>query len=413
MANKVIIGLLVFLVVLSGGLGAYSYTLTQQVEALSVQLGVFQQEQSARISAVSDELTALRTQAITRISILEDEIGGTLTRISTLEGKVSETLPRIDTLEDEVADVTTEISHSVMNADKIYQTASRATVRISDGNRTIGSGFMLDISGYVVTAYHVAGHMSDIYVVFPDGKVSKATVTGGCEFSDVAVLNLEDEVDAELTVWADSSTVRVGEPVIAVGSPFDLMQTITSGIVSQVNRFVAIDDGSETRWVSNLIQFDAAVNFGNSGGPLLNSKGEVIGMVVGRINPDRGDGIYYAVSSNKVKRVATSIIEKGSFDQPWLGIAITNLTPRVVQTRGLESTYGVLVQSVFTGSPSEQAGIQADDVIVAVDGVVIKDAGHLTSYLAENRSPSEQVLVGIIRNSAELELPIEIGKRLS
>ncbi|GAI50687.1 unnamed protein product, partial [marine sediment metagenome] len=120
--------------------------------------------------------------------------------------------------------------------------------------------------------------------------------------------------------------------------------------------------------MANLIQFDAAVNFGNSGCPLLNSEGEVIGMVIARIEPNEGDGIYYAVSSNKLKRVTASLIAQGSFDYPWIGVGIANLTPQMVQTRALETTNGILVGEILAESPASAAGIEVDDIIMAFDG---------------------------------------------
>jgi len=168
---------------------------------------------------------------------------------------------------------------------------------------------------------------------------------------------------------------------------------------------------SQIRSVHNLIQFDAPVNFGNSGSPLFNSKGDVIGMVVGRIKPEKGDGIYYAVSANKVKRVAASLIEQGYFDYPWLGVGIANLTPQTVQERDLEAAHGVLVRDVFTESPAEAAGILVDDIIVAIDGTIISDVGDFTSYLGEHKSPDELVTVTLIRDSTTLELSIMVGKR--
>lgn len=163
--------------------------------------------------------------------------------------------------------------------------------------------------------------------------------------------------------------------------------------------------------ISNLIQFDAAVNYGNSGGPLLNSAGEVIGLVIARVQPGEGDGIYYAVSSNKVRRVVTAIITRGVFDYPWLGIAISNLTPQIMQTLNLDTTNGVLVREVQVGAPAALAGIQIDDNIIAIDGFVIRNVADLTSYLGEYTSPGETVTITLIRNSVRRDLSLEVGKR--
>lgn len=424
MANKIIIGILVFLVVLCSGLGYYSYTLSQQINSLGGQLSVFQIEQAARIDAISGELTTFRGETLTRISSLIKGLDGNLTRIGTLENEVDQTLASIGTLEDRTVETTAkidvmegeirgaaEVSHIVIDANKVYQRVSQATVRISDGERTIGSGFILDSEAHVVTAHHVVENLTQIYVVLPDGRISKATNAGSCLYSDIAVLTLEDKLAIEPLTLADSASVRPGEPVATIGNPFDLTETLTTGIVSQTNRFAEIDYDLQTRWVANLIQFDAAVNFGNSGCPLLNSEGEVIGMVIARIEPNEGDGIYYAVSSNKVNRVTASLIAQGSFDYPWIGVGIANLTPQMVQTRALETTNGVLVGEILAESPASAAGIEVDDIIMAFDGISIRNVADLTSYLGEHKSPGEAATITLIRDTVKLELSLEVGQQ--
>jgi len=424
MTNKIIIGILVLLVVLSGGLGYHAYTLSQQINFLGEQITVLQTEQATRIDTLGSELTTLKGEILTRfgglkgeidknltqIDTLEDEIGGNLAKIDTLKDKIDGTLAKIDTLEGEIRD-TTGLSQSVIDANEVYQQVSQATVRISNGERTIGSGFIFDNEVRVLTAQHVVENLSEIYVVLPDGRISTATNTGSCIFSDVAVLTLEDELVVEPPKLADSASVRIGEPVAAIGNPFDLTETLTTGIVSQTDRYAEIEYDLQTRWVANLIQFDAAVNFGNSGCPLVNAEGEVIGMVIARIEPDEGDGIYYAVSSNKIKRVVDSLITQGFFDYPWLGVGIANLTPQMVQTRDLATANGVLVEMVLAESPAEAAGIKVDDIIVAIDGVTIRGVATLTSYLGEHKSPGETAQLTLMRDTTKLELSLETGKR--
>jgi len=424
MSNKVIIGILVFLVMLSGGLGYYAYTLNQQFNSLSEQLTAFQVEQATRIDDISDKLNTLSVETLTRVShleskidenltqiaVLKDELDGSLAKIVTLEDKLDGTSAKIDILESEIRAIP-KLPQSVMDASEVYQRVSQATVRISDGERTIGSGFIFDSEAHVLTAHHVVENLSEIYVVLPDGKISTATNTGGCPFSDVAVLTLEDELIVEPLILADSTSARIGEAVAAIGNPLDLTETLTTGIISQFNRYAEIGYEPQTRWVANLIQFDAAVNPGNSGCPLVNAEGEVIWTVIARIEPEDGEGIFYAVSSNKLKRVAASLIAQGSFDYPWLGVGIMNLTPQMVNTRALETANGVLVTEIAANSPAKAAGIKVDDIIVAIDGVPIRDVAILTSYLGEHKSPGETATLTVIRDTAELELSVEIGKR--
>ena len=433
MANKVIIGILIFLVVIGSGLGAYSYTLSQQIKALSVQMDGYQKEQIAQIGAVSDEVTALSEETMAgmstlegevitlegEIGVLKGEIGVLKGEVGTLEGEVGalgdeigETLTRISTLEDEIKDVAAELSQPVINADKVYQGVRHAIVGISDGERTVGSGFIFDTTGHVVTAQHVVDQLPTIYVILSDGRSSRATVVGGSQYSDIAVLALADgRLVVDPLILADSALVRIGEPVVAIGSPFDQAETLTAGIVSQTSRFVEIEYDLQTRWVASLIQFDAAVNFGNSGGPLLNSEGEVIGIVVARVNPNEGDGINYAVASNKIKRVVPSLIERGYFDYPWFGVEVANLTPKIIEARMLETTNGVLIRRILPNSPAEVSGLRVDDVIVAVDTVTVRDVGSLNAYLGEYKSPGELVLITVIRGITELEVSLEVGRR--
>lgn len=412
MANKVIIGILIFLVVLSGGLGTYSYLLSQQLEALSTQLGDFQLAQSARIGMVSGELAALRSRTLARIGTLKDEIGETQTQIGTLQGEISGTVTRIDTLKDEIKDVASELSRSAFNADEVYQKVRDAAVRIGDGESLVGSGFVFDNKGHVITAYHVVERLSTVYVTLGDGRSSQATVIGSSEASDVAVLIIDDKgLFIKPLAMADSAQVRIGEPVLAIGNPFNLAGTLTSGIVSQTNRFVRIMSDTKTRWISNLIQYDAAVNPGNSGGPLVNAKGEVIGLVIARVDPNQGEGIYYAVSSNKVKRVVAELIDRGSFDYPWIGINVSNLTPKMVQERALETTNGVLVQGILPESPAGGSEIEVDDVIVAIDSVAVNNVGDLTSYLGEHKSPGDSVSFTLFRHAVKMDITLKVGKR--
>lgn len=424
MANKVIIGILVLLVILTGGIGYYSYTLNQQIDDLGKRLATFETEQAARIDAMSDEL---RSEMASGLGSLENQLGESQADIAALGIELETASDRISGVEDEIAGVSTQvstlderissaeadISRSVIHTSEVYERVVRATVRITNGESVAGSGFIYDNDGHVITAYHVVNGLSPIFVMLYDGRVSRATVDGYCEFSDVALLTLSINPDIEPLPLGDSSLVQIGEPVIAIGSPGDgddplgLRDTLTSGIISQVNRFVNI----EGSYIPNLLQFDAAVNFGNSGGPLINSKGEVIGLVIARIDPLIGEGIYWAVSSNKVNRVVEAILEHSYFAYPWIGVAITDLTPQMVREMSLETANGVLVTAIFPDSPAAAAGIHVDDIVVTLDGVPVRDTGDLTSYLGEYASPGDVGVIEVIRGTTRLEISVEIGLR--
>jgi S1-C subfamily serine protease len=213
---------------------------------------------------------------------------------------------------------------------------------------------------------------------------------------------------------ADSSLIRVGEPVIAIGSPladidrpFGFKDTLTSGTISQVNRYTNL----EGRYIANLLQFDAAVNFGNSGGPLIDAKGRVIGINEARIDPTLGDGIYWAIASNKVKRVAAAIITSGSFAYPWIGVGLSDLTPQYVTEKSLATSNGALVGMVVSGSPAQDAGIQTGDIIVSIDSVAARNISDLTSYLGEFKSPGDKAVIEVIRGTGRLTLTVIVGTR--
>ncbi len=424
MVNKITIGLLVLLLFFVGGFGYYAYTFHQQVNMMRVELNTSQNEQTARTEAIQSEIMSLNNELragldnlgteidknIAHSVDLEDKVGASLAVIDTLEQRVSGNLEEIASIKQELTEAT-EIAGPVMNTPKVYQKVNQAVVRISNGQGTVGSGFIYSSEGHVLTAHHVIDKLDEIYVIFPDGKIFPADVVGSCAFSDVAVLKIDDIPGVELPTMSDSSKIKVGNPVATIGSPFDLAESLSTGIISQMDRFADIEYDGQTRWVANLIQFDAAVNFGNSGGPLFDSDGSVIGLVIARVGPEEGDGIYYAVSSNKVRRVADSIIAQGYFDYPWLGIGISDLTPQQVQDIGLESIKGVLVTLIVPDSPAKVAGVQVDDVIIAIDSTEAGNVAEFTSYLGEYKSPGESATLTVVRDTVTIDISLEIGLR--
>lgn len=423
MNNKVILVLLVVLVVIAGGTGYYSYTLNQRLDTLEQTLSSYQAEQAGRLNDVSDNLARLAAETGTRLDILGSQLSGARQDISSLRGDLAADESRLASIETEVGGISgnisdlssrlaateAEISGAMFDAGAVYAKVSPATVRITDGRNVIGSGFIYDTDGHVVTAYHVVEGLYPIIAIADDGRIFNASVTGYSSLSDVAVLKLDGDPAITPPALGDSSRVRVGEQVVAIGSPLDIRDTLTAGVVSQVNRYT--NYGADDNWVPNLLQFDAPVNPGNSGGPLANSAGEVIGIVVARIVAGEGDGIYYAVDSNKVKRVADAVIAGGSFPYPWIGVSITDLTPDDAQASGLDTTNGIQVSGVDTSGPASAAGFLAGDIIISIDGHPVRDTAELTSYLGENLSPGDQAVFGLRRGGALMELTVVVGTR--
>ncbi len=430
MTNRWMIGLLVLLVVLTGGIGYYSYTLNRQVDRLSERITVFKDEQKSRVEAVSSEIGALRKETENQINSLDSQVAGARSDINALttdlssasnritgaEETISGVSSRVATLDERVAGAEASVSglsDSVIDAGTVYEKAVQATVRITNGQNTAGSGFIYDTEGRVVTAYHVVASLSPIYIMMYDGRVSRANIVGYCQLSDVAVLKLENNPAIYPLPLGDSGQIHIGEPVLAIGSPGDsddplgLRDTLTSGIISQVNRSVNIQD----KYVANLLQFDTAVNFGNSGGPLIDSSGRVVGVVNARIDPTIGDGIYWAIASNKVSRVVEAIISKGFFAYPLFGAGISDITPQMVADRSLATSNGALIGSIVSGGPAQTAGLQTGDIIISMDGIPMRNIADFTSYLGEFKSPGDTTVVEVIRSTGKLKLSVIVGTR--
>lgn len=401
--NKIIIGILVFLLVASGGVGFYLFDLNKQIGTLSDELTTFRGETGDQISAQSDELTTLRGETATQIGTLSDELtifrGETGDQISSLGDDLTtfrgETASQIGTLRNEVTTL------PVINVSELYEKIKESVVEVFVEKEMLGSGFVFDADGHIITNYHVVEEATEIDVVLYDGTIFEVSVIGSSKLNDIAVLKLEEELGLEPLKLADSDDVATGDPVMVIGNPFGLTRTVASGIINQEARFLI--PGLENYMVANLIQYSAASYPGNSGGPLLNSRGEVIGLVTARFLV--AEEINYAVSSNKVSRVARSIIDNGSFDNPTLPGTweLKNLTVEEARVKKLETTGGVSVTEADATSIFE-----ADDIIVAIDGLTVRSGADLFNYLGEHKSPGDTVTLTVIRREAELQISIEL-----
>ncbi len=424
MANKLVIGILVVLVLYAASIGFYTFSLNSTIDRLEEQFSSFEITQTDRMDALDAGFIELQNETQDRLVAMEKTINEAvagfdawqediLDTVNTVNEQIMSVADNVDALGKRLSTAEEELSYSLINTAGIYQQVVGATVQISDGELIYGSGVIMDEEGHVLTAHHVVDVLTDIYVVLHDGRVSRATLVGESALSDIAVLGLDISPGIQPPPFADSSQSNIGDAVIAVGSPVDsdtledLNDTLTSGIISQVNRYVKID-GS---YIPNLIQFDAPVNPGNSGGPLFNSDGEIVGIVIARIAATEGDGISFAVSSNKAKRVAAEILENGFFDHPWLGVIIDDLDPGDLEDLGLENINGVYILGVFNDSPAEASGLAMGDIIISVDGTMIRDKSDLTSYLAENNSPGDTITIIILRDDTTIEITVELDSR--
>jgi serine protease Do len=260
-----------------------------------------------------------------------------------------------------------------------------------------GSGVVIRTDGYILTNKHVIEGASRVEVVFKDGQHLAGKTVGIDDATDLAVVKVQTK-NLTSARFADSSKARPGEWVVAIGSPFGLDYTVTVGVVSAVGR-------GEMRQneIEDYLQTDASINPGNSGGPLVNLKGEVLGintMIVGG-----GTGIGFAIPSNLARVVSDQLIEKGSVRRPYLGVAFQPLTVDLAKQFGVEGKGGALVSSVVSGGPAEKAGVKAGDVIVALDGVTIKEHRDLLRLLLE-KNVGASVQLSVVRDRKPLSIPV-------
>jgi putative serine protease PepD len=262
-----------------------------------------------------------------------------------------------------------------------------------------GTGFVYDKDGHIVTNEHVVDGSSTVRVKLSDGSTYKATVVGTDISTDIAVLHI-DAPASKLTPLAlgDSSAVGVGDGVVAIGNPFGLDDTVTSGIVSAINREISAPDGTP---IEGAIQTDAAINHGNSGGPLFDLAGKVIG-ITSQIQSNSGgnDGIGFAVPSNTVKNIADQLIAKGSVQHALLGVSIRT------------AANGVGVGTVESGSGADKAGVKAGDVITAVNGTTVDSASRLRAIISSH-SPGDSLTLTVDRSGATKTFKVTLGSRTS
>jgi len=301
---------------------------------------------------------------------------------------------------------------------------------------SLGSGFVFDTLGHIVTNYHVVEGSRQVEVDFISGLKVYGTIVGTDLDSDLAVVKVNAPAgELHPLTLGDSDSLQVGQTVIAIGNPFGLNSTMTVGIVSALGRTLDsmhTSSSGGTFTAGDIIQTDAAINPGNSGGPLFNLNGEVIGInrAIRTVNSTEtgeplNSGIGFAISSNIVKRVAPSLIQDGKYDYPYLGISsMDELTLPVIEALGLKSQTGSYVTLVVPGSPADKAGIRAGtkqtsldgllaggDLIIAIDGRPVKTFDQLLSYLITHKAPGETVALTVMRGGETLDITVTLEKR--
>jgi 2-alkenal reductase len=313
-------------------------------------------------------------------------------------------------------DVETAVTKSVQKVSPTVVTVvgtipGQTTFFGNTGDQTVsGSGFFITNKGYILTNNHVVEGTKEVSIVLSDGSEQKATIVGTDPYSDIAILKTDGNVPA-VAALGNSDALNPGESVIAIGSPLgNFKNTVTVGVVSATGRSIDTGNGYQ---IEDLIQTDAAINHGNSGGPLVNLAGEVIGIntLIVR-NTDSGDvaeGLGFAIPVNTAQAVAQQIIQKGYFARPYLGISFQPINPDIALRYNLPSQWGVYVTRVSSGGPASQAGIQEGDIITKVGDITLDETHSYVNTLFTFK-PGDQINLEVVRGSDHVKVQVTLGE---
>ncbi len=320
------------------------------------------------------------------------------------------------TLTLDTTDIETSITQAVQKVGPAVVTVvgkvpGQMTMFGMTGDQTVsGTGFFITQDGYVLTNNHVVEGTKQVDIVLSDGSQQTASIVGTDRYSDIAVLKTDGKVPAVVTL-GNSDKMDPGESVIAIGSPLgDFKNTVTVGVVSATGRSIDAGNGYT---IENLIQTDAAINHGNSGGPLLNLAGQVIGIntLVVR-NSGMGDvaeGLGFAIPANTAQAIAQQIIQQGYFARPYMGISFQPITPDIADRYDLAAKWGAYITQVEAGSPAAQAGLQENDIITKLGDITIDESHSYINSLFKYK-PGDTISLAVVRNGKEMQLQITLGE---
>ena len=340
------------------------------------------------------------------INSLNNEISNLKNQVSRLWGFQNVTYQNITIFQNSTAlsEMYERVKDSVV---LIIGTTSEGSVQ--------GSGFVYDFFGttVVVTNYHVVHDTTSRSVTFSNGNGYAATIIGTDSYADLAVLSVDaPEDEFEPLEVVSSLVLRVGDPVIAIGNPYGLVGSMTTGVISALGRTIAEEEYTGGFAIANIIQTSAPINPGNSGGPLLNYCGKVVGITTAIVADSQGLG--FAIPSNTLLREVEALIETGSYDgHSYLGLKGTDMNYEIAQEMGVNVTYGWRIVDFLDPSPAKDCGVKVNDIIVAMNDTTIKNSDDLASYLEENTLPRETVMLSVRRGSQTLEIPVILGSRPS
>ncbi len=327
---------------------------------------------------------------------------------------------------------TTSLYSKSISLIEIFEKSESGVVRVNvqrgevvDGVGGLGSGFVFDKKGHIITNAHVVNDAKKVVVTFLDGRSYNAEIIGVDEFTDLAVIKVDvDSILLRPLLLGDSSNLKVGEPIAAIGNPFGLSGSMTSGIVSQLGRLLPSGSGYS---IPDVIQTDAAINPGNSGGPLLNMRSEIVGINTA-IQSATGEftGVGFAIPSQTVAKIIPTLIEKGEYKHPWIGISGRDIDPDLAKVLGLKDAVGFLIVTVVEDSPAYKAGLigsektteveginypMGGDIILAVDGNDVRKIDDILIHLQRAKTVGDEMLLEILRDGRTTNVTIILQER--
>lgn len=340
-----------------------------------------------------------------RINELQSDLGNLSSQLSHISGNQTLYNQTITVYQNETA------------LAEMYQKTKDSVVLIrgnTNSGSVQGSGFIYNMSGsmVVITNNHVVHGTTSLSVTFANGNGYSAVVNGTDPYSDLAVLTVVGAYRSEFKplIVVSSSTLKVGDPVIAIGAPYGLVGSMTTGVVSALGRTITEEQYTAGFTIANIIQTSAPINPGNSGGPLLNFDGKVVGITAAII--ENSQGVGFAVPSNTILREATALVATGSYDgHSYLGVRGQDMDYFLAQDMGVNVTYGWAISEIIQGGPADDAGVRANDVLVGINGYQIYNGDGMSSYLEEETLPGQSVVLTIVRNSSQLDLTLVLGTR--
>ncbi len=309
-----------------------------------------------------------------------------------------------------VSDVIEEANKAVVGISKIKNVGASVFTNDSTKNLGIGTGFIVSENGYIITNEHVSGEKySNCYVTLENGKIYNGNVVWSDSNLDLSIVKINMK-GLDYMKLGDSNDTKIGQSVYAIGNPigFEFQRTVTSGIISAVDRTIKFSENGQDVYMADLIQTDATINPGNSGGPLIKPNGTVI--AVNSVKITSAEGIGFAVPINVIKPVVEKFIANGNFEEATLGIFAydKNVIPYLNSNMNFES--GIYVVQITKNSASDQTGLQEGDILAKIDGIELNKMNDLKAYIY-TKNPNDEVLLTVIRNKETLEIKVKLGKK--